>query len=330
MTATAAEFTAAPATVAPTQARKTPLTGTAPSGLPGALVYDDWTVTDGVITSACPSGAICSDEVSGKGLLQREVVVAGESYFQTIVAEKTDTGSPTIIDFSDAGLLSYFSESFVSKNNGEEGLANKSRLATEDLVGTAPNNMSIDTEIKSGWARGGPADPVFELRQSQLDVSGFLSSVSSDFTMKRLEDDSRYMMLLTDAPALAGWGGINFATQIIEGGFQTTERVATAGGLLANGDFGGVVDGDIAWSPGDTLQVSWGGYLYFPYMSSPPTIHINTQSYRNLTTGDSSSASDVYQGQDGTVIAVPLNPESWAAPFDNEPVFGDQSLNLPW
>ncbi len=83
----------------------------ATAAAPATDGFDQWTLTDGTITttdsSTCPEGFTCATAVTGEGFYQRQITDgSGNDYFQTIITDKS-TSEPT------PGSLAFSDESYV-------------------------------------------------------------------------------------------------------------------------------------------------------------------------------------------------------------------------
>lgn len=131
--------------------------------------FNNWALSNGSISSGCPSGFTCKDPITGSGFFQRVMTndSSQKSFLQTIITSN-DATLPT----PGAGISKGFSdESFVLKH----GMANP----TAEVKGLADNqvNKSRNTDpavvrdfdsvttINSGWASG-PGLTLFSTQQS--------------------------------------------------------------------------------------------------------------------------------------------------------------------
>ena len=286
--------------------------------------YNEWTVSSGMValTQPCPVSAdSCGTPITGTGLLQREITVAGVKYFQTIIADTSATGDPRVAAFG-TGSLEFSTENFVRQNNPSGGLASRSSLAVLDILpgGTGQTaRTAISTVLNTGWAQGGAADPTMVLNQA-VSSDANVSYFKSRFDMKVAKDQSKDLYMEYQVAELLGFSPLTWATRIVQGSFQNTSRTAGAGTpLLAAGSNGG----DISWAPGDAIQVTWNGANYQTFDGVTPYHYVNTLSYKNLVTGASTSSAKLLfgSGQFGSTQFPTPNPESWVNPFGTAPVW---------
>lgn len=90
--------------------------GRASAGGP-PIPFDDYSVTDGVISANCPEvggvQAVCSDGISDNGMLQRSIEIPSGvnqgSYIQFILTEPGVTGDAAAAPFiEDRGILFFY------------------------------------------------------------------------------------------------------------------------------------------------------------------------------------------------------------------------------
>ena len=306
-----------------------PTTSTTPVDLP-LSAYNDWIITDGVFHGPGGPGTpvpcngtgivVCAEpRVNEGGLFQRAITINGVVYIQTIIADKNATGDPSQPDFT-ANYLAFKNESFV-KLGSLEGIAANLHIAQEDLGyidtpgNTLPTNsgqFSYNTQLKTGWANGGPLDARVAVDQRLLvPESGFPAQVSSmdyDFHMLVGETGLDKVISISDAVGTvtsSSWGSpsffigdpIMFATTKVTGVFQDQSH-------LAGPDL--LPSGDITWDQYDAIQATWIGGAYTtpdPFGSSI----VGTTSYTNLSTGDRIEYTNTTD--------TPPDPPLWVDPF---------------
>lgn len=307
------------------------------STVPLPVPYDAWTVADGVITlDACPAGVSCGAPViDDKGIYQRIVGVDGVEYIHTIVTDEDATGDPEAGDFTADGLA-YKNESFVRRDQVEQGIAANLHIAEQDtgyqtvypgqggLANPLPSTggrFTYNTALKTGWARGGARDPRVAVDQTVLvEDDNYLdtSSMYNSFSLKRgtTGADTSIDMLTsvgTDRGADGHQSPIMFASSIRGGAFQDTAHEITDPFLLPG------VDGNIAWSGGDVIQVTWVGGDYVT-TDLDGRSSVSSTSYTNLSTGERTASTFT----DGNSDTASLDPGSWMdPPFGPAPEYSD-------
>lgn len=127
---------------------------------PSKANLDNWSVTNGIISAACPTGAgnftSCGTALSETGFFSRLVVDAatGKQFFQTIVTMPNANATTK----ADLDKLAFANENFVSFS-GTNGILDKQRIFQAENVpgvGTAPShvvNFSNASLIGTGWAK---------------------------------------------------------------------------------------------------------------------------------------------------------------------------------
>ena len=306
--------------------------GSPPSGTTTAVTlpvtYYAWTVNNGVFTlDPCPIGVYCGPPIVNEGgLLQRIVSVGGVDYIQTIVTDPNATGDPNNGDFT-ANSLAFKSENFVRIGNMgggggiNSGIASTLHIAEQDLAyvtqlpGSLPTTggqFAYNTALKTGWANGGPLDPRIAVDQRILVPDTNYPDVSSTdytFSLKQGQSDTDKMFTFSDVVGtVTGGGGFDnpvvFRSEMRSGAYQNNTRTLADPALLPS------TGGNIAWSAGDAIQVTWiGGEYVTPDPFGPS--RISTVSYSNLSTGDRTAAT--------RLNVSPPTPETWVDPFTQPP-----------
>jgi len=306
-----------------------PVTSTTPVDLPLSS-YNDWRVTGGVFHGPGGPGTpvpcngtgtvICAEpSVNEGGLFQRVISVDGVQYIQTIIADSNATGDPSQPDFS-ANSLAFKNESFVKQGDGE-GIAANLHIAQEDLgyvstpaspLPTNSGQFTYNTQLKTGWANGGPLDARVAVDQRLLvPESGFPAQVTgmdSNFHMLVGETQLDKVIYMSDAvgtetnstwgtPSFNLGGPIMFATTKVAGVFQGTSH-------LAGPDL--LPSGDITWDQYDALQATWVGGSYTTPDPFGASI-VGTTSVTNLSTGDRVAYTSITDS--------PPDPAWWDDPF---------------
>jgi hypothetical protein len=245
--------------------------GLAALGLSGAVyaapptVYDGWTVTNGTINAPCPvSGAAgsCGAPMTDKGFLQREIVIGGTKYIQTIITDSTATAA----NATAINNLPFANEDFV--RSGSAGYAGKMSLNTSESTVATPNiadKMTYSSLLNTGWALGA-SDNLMTLNQtvSTVDSTTAASPVttftsSANIIQKDTVETNRDLTLDQTALLTSDGGKQKFLLHSISGTLQTTSHTATGATpdpvILAGGTSGG----NISWAAGDQISATWIG-----------------------------------------------------------------------
>ncbi len=119
------------------------LPDTQQSGAP--VEVNNWSVSNGTISSNCPSNFNCMAEVSYPGFLQESLTdkLTGQSYIRVILTEEDASGNPTSLGFS--------MEDYVNISGEQDGYAGVQRL--DHNGGPEVGSIAIATAINSGWAK---------------------------------------------------------------------------------------------------------------------------------------------------------------------------------
>ncbi len=146
------------------------------------IPFDGYTVNNGTITANCPVvggvAAICTDETSDNGLLQRRVVVpsgpkAG-TYLQFILTDTGVSGDASASPFSAArGSLNFTNEDFIQLNHRGDGIASKQTIIDSNFTSSTKEDRFVNQQTYLfGWAQTGIDPWVFTTQSiSQLDYS---------------------------------------------------------------------------------------------------------------------------------------------------------------
>jgi len=301
-----------PDPLAATVAAGSPASGTTtPVLLP--IAYNGWTVAGGVFTPTDPCiGVDCGPaSLNEQGVFQRVITVGGDRYIQTIVTDSAATGDPTVADF-DVNSLGFRQESFVKVNAPAGGVA-----STTHIADAADGKFTNNAVLKTGWAHGGPLDPILEVNQSVATPSTnpLLQSSTMWDTFYLAQGETQADKII-DINAAVGQNTplaglpyymntpIMFRTNIVEGAFQNTTHTLADDPLLPS------TGGNIAWQPGDAVQATWVGAVYTTSDPAGPQI-VGATSYTNLSAGDRVTNSD---GVNNNNPFTNPNPDSWLTP----------------
>lgn len=276
------------------------------------VAFDTWSETAGAITSSCPLGYTCAEEINGIGMFQRLMTNAsGDRYYQQIIA---DSGGRD-------GLMKL--EAFIlSSNTPVSGLASKQTIEDADAL----NSFNSTVYIATGWANQD---------ENSVDVHQFMDSTDADFPNVYYQDEYQYYAkrdatentigkyidinqgqldstFLQGDQVSSGEDRYTFVNKIANGSFtfisgsiSLTDRYRNrgGGGGMRRGSFSSSSsDGTLSWSIGDELQAIWIGNRCDDCTSdSSRNRDYAFQSYENATTGDGIAG----QSSDGYA------PENW-------------------
>ena len=153
------------------------------------LPFDQFTVTNGEISAACPDmvkGTVtvtttCGTPTISDGMLQREVVVSGSgdptydgTYIQFILTESGASGDAAAAFYStDRGSLYFTGEDFIKMNNRGAGIASKQTILESNFndATLVEDRFDITTQFRMGWAQGGGVvDPWIDMTQNTSSI----------------------------------------------------------------------------------------------------------------------------------------------------------------
>lgn len=120
------------------------------SVMSAAPAFDNWTVTNGAISSGSCTGYTCGSALTDLGFFQRMITSGSETFFQTIITENDANASNSAA----LDTLKFADESFVRTGN-TNGIADKQRIYEERFnTGTtgATTLFRASTTLNSGWA----------------------------------------------------------------------------------------------------------------------------------------------------------------------------------
>ncbi len=216
--------------------------------------FDAWSVSGGTITTtvACPVGFSCATAVTGEGFFQRQITEdsSGNDFFQTIITDKTATGAPGALTFSD--------ESYVRTGN-VSGLADKTQMQEVTTNGTLTETFEGSTELGTGWARSGANDET-KIYQAIIadDTAAGAEDFDAKFWLRQLGDQGaagKHMRIssqvdiqeATSSP-VAGAGTQDFVLVELSGSENPSAGTADLGS-----------DGSITWAANDRIKAIWVG-----------------------------------------------------------------------
>jgi len=216
--------------------------------------FDAWSVSGGTITTStpCPTGFTCATAVTGEGFFQRQITetATGNDFFQTIITDKTATGNPGSLTFSD--------ESYVRSGN-VSGLADKSQMQEVTTTGTLVETFEGSTELGTGWANDGTND-ITQIYQGIIadDSAAGAEDFDAKFWLKQLGQEGAAGKLMrissqvdiqeaTTTPA-AGAGTQDFVLVEVSGAENPVGGTADLG-----------ADGSISWVAEERIKAIWIG-----------------------------------------------------------------------
>ena len=214
--------------------------------------FDQWSVSSGTVSITdldtvapgvqnCPAGWTCSPAVTGDGFYQRQVDDgAGNSYFQTIITDKGETGAPGGLSFSD--------ESFVKTGN-VGGLADKSSITDVSAGGGLTETFNTSTELNTGWAAPVGGDEVKIYQGIIADTAA--EDFRTDFWLAQLGvsgANGKLMRITSKVDIEFTSGAVQDFVLVDRNG---TDYVAAAS-VSAGGD-------SVDWANGDNVKAIWVG-----------------------------------------------------------------------
>jgi len=253
--------------------------------------FDGWTVSDGVIDSACPSVvgvASCEQSVEDNGFMQRIIVMDdGKRYIQRIVTDLGANGDPNQEVFT-ANSLSFAMEDFVEMNRdytanpidyASHGITTKFTVAESKMTGDIEERFSYAVRFDSGpQFDTGPAiaglDAYYSSTYSWMDSAYDVSTTTiqeidwsqlgspeelffSSATIKNTPNQSspRPEHILDQRINLGGGDSQQFKYHLLQGSQQQTSHTLADPFLLPGGSNGG----NFAYAAGDALSATWIG-----------------------------------------------------------------------
>jgi hypothetical protein len=240
------------------------------------IAFDGWSGSDN-IQSGCPGGFSCSDEVSDTGMLQRTLTAGdGAQYIQLIVAgSDSQTGSQSSTE-------SFIAVSGIGASSGG--------LSAKQLVFQNSNeNIDAQTTINTGWADSGSEASIDMTLSNSYDYQGatitlaFVHRSDLDANGDTIGSYTGVDQTLTNTSQVtdsqvSGADQIRFATRRASGTRNTGGSLSIPGvvqggdGMMGGGDgmmgqdgnfgdgmIGGGAGGNVSWSAGDDVQMSWIG-----------------------------------------------------------------------
>jgi len=240
------------------------LSGAAMAAAPFAEGFDKWDATAGTIAldydagagvQTCPTGFTCASAVTGEGFYQRQITdVSGNDYFQTIITDKTATGAPGALTFSD--------ESYVRTGN-VSGLADKTQMLEETTNGTLTETFQGSTELGTGWANAA----LGQGSGNAADVALIYQTIEAEDTGAGNEDfDARFWLRQTGPEGAAGKhmrisSKVDIQESTTEPGSQDFVLVELSGAVenTAGGSIGLGAGNTIDWDAGDRIKAIWVG-----------------------------------------------------------------------
>ena len=212
--------------------------------------FDAWSVSSGTVTTTCPTGFTCSTAVTGEGFFQRQITetATGNDFFQTIITDKTATGAPGSLTFSD--------ESYVRTGN-VGGLADKSMMKEVTNTGTLTETFEGSTELGTGWANDG-TNNVTKIYQAIIadDTAPGAEDFDAKFWLKQLGDQGAAGKLMR----ISSQVDIQEATSTEGAGWQDFVLVELTGVENPNSGSANLgADGSISWQAEDRIKAIWIG-----------------------------------------------------------------------
>lgn len=292
------------------QAVPVSLTSIAPSDSP--VQFSSWSVSNGVITAACPPGAVvCIGAHSSEGFLQRSLKGAdGKDYFQLIVTDSDATGTPSTLAFASESLVRMGS-------SAQNGII--SQMLLRD-VGNSMFGFADRAVVRTGWADSAT--------QPNIDIEHhFATKIPSEFfefkndfaykaNMDAANDRTGFWMDISQVQVgtwnlgTRGASSTAFSSRTDQGMFVRREiagDMLTASGSLASGD----KSSGLSWVAGDDIKVTWFGQVFNGGNEATPRFYYQAYDRVNDLSAPSRSA-DRDKGP---------GPTSWHTVFGTKPVW---------
>jgi len=228
-----------------------------------AVVFDGWTVNNGVIDTSlsCNGSVSCTTLVDDDGFLQQQVNTAHGSFTRTIVTEAGATGNANTLTFADenfipmdnpTGIDINFKQNIRELDNSFDSITEFNRNSFVDTQGNFINIAEMNISQSINDASGLNSD--FVLYQNTTDIN----EGSEIYFGKRIDIDQRLPLGDINDPFSAeenfafrergGWAGsFDEATQNLQLNPVTTQGQMT-------------LDSTITWSDGDTISTTWIAY----------------------------------------------------------------------
>lgn len=151
--------------------------------------FDQWAVSNGQISSDCPTGFSCSAPIDGVGFLQREIrdLSTNDAYLQTIITSKDSTGPAGDVDFADESFV--FKHGLSDISTGIFGIADKQAIRNDNSAGINTKRFDSTTNVSSGWASD-PGEVHFNSNQSFTESQQYPEDFSASFDLKIFDNGS--------------------------------------------------------------------------------------------------------------------------------------------
>lgn len=304
------------------QASPVTLSSSAPTDTP--IQFSNWTVTNGVITAACPQGAaVCIGSQSSEGFLQRTLKgTDGNDYFQLIITDSDATGSPSTLGFASESLVR-------TGNNTKDGII--SQLLLRD-TGNTMFGFANRSLVRTGWGDSTTQANIDLEQHFATKIPNQYFEFKHDFAYKANQDvnndrtgfwmDIDQVMVGTYNLGTRGASSSTSRTGSTTSAFSSRTdqamfvRREIAGDMLtstgslssSSGDNGG---SGLRWVAGDDIKVTWFGQVFNGPGESQTNFYYQAYDRVNDTAAPSRSADR--EGGPG--------PKSWNTVFGTKPVW---------
>ncbi len=286
------------------------------------IPFDNYTVNNGTVSATCPTTsdgvtAICTDETSDNGLLQRRVVVPSGvhkgTYLQFILTDSGVSGDAQASPFSAArGSLNFSNEDFIQLNHRGDGIASKQTIIDSNFAtATKEDRFVNDQTYLFGWAQTGIDPWVFTTQSiSQLDYSldplnpTLLFDSSAEITNNGgpvtgptpTGQAKTVLSQYVDLTDLSGTGSQQFNYAQATGQYNPTAGSATLPG--------GSGTGSISWNANEDVSALWIGQS----INALSLGDFGLTRFNNNTTGTMTRKVDLALG------SLPTSPSVWPIP----------------
>jgi hypothetical protein len=237
------------------------------------VAFDRWN-NGSVITSTCPNGFTCMDEVNDVGLLQRTLIAGDGTVYVQLVVAGTDqqTGSRAS------------TESFITSGTTDSGISAKQtvfqnsseNVDAQTIINTGwadtASEASIDMTLNNSYVYQGATFTLAFAHRSDLDANGNTIGANtrvdqtltntSQVTGSQVSGVDQIRFATRRASGTLNTGGSLSIPGVVQGGagmMGGTDGMMGTAGNFGDGMIGGGAGGNVSWRAGDDVQMSWIG-----------------------------------------------------------------------